>query len=69
MKSDSLALDNPFVLMLDTQVVLGMVARSEALGSLNSRVHRPLEEAGERGRAAPAPDSVRGAAADLTDPA
>jgi hypothetical protein len=47
---------NPFMLMINPEVVLAAVAKSERLGQLNRRLCRPLDRPGPDGL--PSPDSA-----------
>ena len=52
MQSGTLPASNPFAPLIDPQIVLSAVDRSEKLAALVRRVHRTFEEAGvvPRGR-------------------
>ena len=43
--SQSAAVRNPFMLMLNPEVVLAAIEKSERLGQLNRRLCRPLDRA------------------------
>lgn len=57
---------NPFMLMLQPEVVLAAVEKSERLGRLNRHLCRPLDRPVLGGQA-PAPDADTGADDDLID--
>jgi hypothetical protein len=57
--SHQAAVGNPFMLMLNPEVVLAAVEKSERLGQLNRHLCRPLDK--------PAPTGTRAAATEVED--
>lgn len=54
--SQQAAVRNPFMLMLNPEVVLAAIEKSERLGQLNRHLCRPLDKPAPTGARSPAPD-------------